>query len=109
VTLLVATIRRREEERVYPPRAALPAHECPERLDGLMVLVVDDEPDAAMWLLARARAESWLYWIMVDVIGIWLYYVKEVRLVALLYVLLLGMAAGGLLSWRKAAKGGLGA
>jgi PAS domain S-box-containing protein len=34
------------EERVHPAaRDTLPSYECPERLDGLRVLVVDDEPD----------------------------------------------------------------
>ncbi len=46
----------------------------------------------AMWLMARKRVESWVYWIVVDVIGIGLYYVKEVRFISLLYVILLGMA-----------------
>jgi PAS domain S-box-containing protein len=35
-----------QEERVHPAaRDTLPVYECPERLDGLKVLVVDDEPD----------------------------------------------------------------
>jgi nicotinamide mononucleotide transporter len=59
----------------------------------------------AMWLLARRRIESWLYWIVVDVIGIWLYYFKEVKFVSLLYVILLGLAINGLISWRKAVLG----
>lgn len=49
MTLPVAPIHRREdaEERVRPTAwDTLPAHECPERLNGLKVLVVDDEPDA---------------------------------------------------------------
>ncbi len=58
----------------------------------------------AMWLLARARAESWVYWIVADVIGVWLYYVKGVRFVALLHVVLLGMAVGGLVSWARLAR-----
>jgi PAS domain S-box-containing protein len=34
-------------ERVHPAaRDTLPSYDCPERLDGLKVLVVDDEPDA---------------------------------------------------------------
>jgi PAS domain S-box-containing protein len=34
------------DERVHPAaRDMLPSHECPERLDGLKVLVVDDESD----------------------------------------------------------------
>jgi nicotinamide mononucleotide transporter len=49
----------------------------------------------AMWLLVQKRIESWYYWIVVDVIGIGLYYVKGVRFIALLYVILLGMAING--------------
>lgn len=58
----------------------------------------------AMWLLARARIESWFYWIVVDIIGVWLYYVKEVRFVALLYLVLLGMATSGFASWLRASR-----
>jgi nicotinamide mononucleotide transporter len=58
----------------------------------------------AMWLMARKRIESWHYWIVVDVIGIWLYYVKEVRFISLLYVLLLIMAINGLRMWNKTFK-----
>lgn len=60
----------------------------------------------AMLLLARKRLESWLYWIVVDVLGIWLYSVKGVKLIALLYVILLGLAIKGLVSWLKAARTG---
>lgn len=58
----------------------------------------------AMWLMAQKRIESWIYWIIVDVIGIWLYYVKDVRFLSLLYVILLGMAINGLISWIQAAR-----
>ena len=41
------------EERVHPAaRETLPAFECPDRLDGLRVLVVDDEPDTREMLRA---------------------------------------------------------
>jgi nicotinamide mononucleotide transporter len=56
----------------------------------------------AMWLMAQKRIECWHYWIIVDVIGIWLYYVKGVKFISLLYVILLVMAVGGLISWHKA-------
>jgi PAS domain S-box-containing protein len=49
VSLPVAPLHlwEREGERVRPAtRDTLPSYECPERLDGLRVLVVDDEPDA---------------------------------------------------------------
>jgi nicotinamide mononucleotide transporter len=59
----------------------------------------------AMLLMAFKRIESWIYWIVVDVIGIRLYYVKEVRFVSLLYVVLLGMAVSGLFMWMKKERG----
>jgi len=59
----------------------------------------------AMWLLARRRAESWAWWIVVDLIGVGLYWVKGVRFIALQYVVLLGMAAWGLWRWTRP-KGG---
>ncbi len=55
----------------------------------------------AMWLMARRRIESWIYWIVVDAIGIGLYYAKSVKFVALLYVVLLFLAVKGFVSWLK--------
>jgi nicotinamide mononucleotide transporter len=55
----------------------------------------------AMWLMIRQRIESWVYWIIIDVAGIGLYYVKSVRFISLLYVILLIMAIKGLVSWLK--------
>lgn len=56
----------------------------------------------ALWLTARRRTESWYYWVIVDVIGIGLYYSQGVRFVAALYVVLLVLAVGGLISWHRA-------
>jgi nicotinamide mononucleotide transporter len=53
----------------------------------------------AMALMAQKRLESWLYWIVVDVIGIGLYYVQGVRFIALLYAVLLVLAVNGALGW----------
>lgn len=58
----------------------------------------------AMLLMARKRVESWLLWVVVDVVGIGLYYVKEVRFIALLYVVLLVLALRGYWNWRGAAR-----
>ena len=55
----------------------------------------------AMWLMAKKKIESWVYWIIVDVIGIWLYYVKDVKFISLLYVVLFFMALNGLRSWHE--------
>jgi nicotinamide mononucleotide transporter len=56
---------------------------------------------SAMWLMAQKKTESWVYWIVVDGIGIWLYFVKDVKFISLLYVVLLVMAFNGLRMWNK--------
>jgi nicotinamide mononucleotide transporter len=56
----------------------------------------------AMWLMARKHIESWVYWIVVDAIGIWLYFVKDVKFISLLYVLLFLLAIRGLIDWKRA-------
>jgi len=55
----------------------------------------------AMWLMAKKKIESWIYWIIVDAIGIWLYFVKDVKFISLLYVVLFFMAINGFTSWHK--------
>jgi signal transduction histidine kinase/ActR/RegA family two-component response regulator len=55
VLLPVAPVYQAEAagERVHPAaRDTLPSYECAERLDGLRVLVVDDEPDTRELLMA---------------------------------------------------------
>ena len=56
----------------------------------------------AMWLMVRKHIESWIYWIVVDIVGVWLYYVKDVKFIAMLYVVLLVLATRGFVSWNKA-------
>lgn len=58
----------------------------------------------AQLLLGFKRVESWMLWITVDIIGIWLYYVKDVKFVALLYCIFLVLAISGLISWYKTYK-----
>ncbi|MES3005178.1 MAG: nicotinamide riboside transporter PnuC [Patescibacteria group bacterium] len=55
----------------------------------------------AQWLLVKKKLESWVLWIIVDVIGIWLYWVKGVKFISLEYVLFLGIAISGLIGWHK--------
>ncbi|RFA29408.1 hypothetical protein CAI21_10130 [Alkalilimnicola ehrlichii] len=58
----------------------------------------------AMWLLVRKHIESWLYWIVVDLIGIGLYLIKGVVFLSLLYVVLLCIALWGFWGWTRSAK-----
>lgn len=55
----------------------------------------------ATYFLIIKKLESWYLWIIVDIIGIWLYYVKEVKFIALLYLIFLVLATNGLISWLK--------
>lgn len=55
-------------------------------------------------LMIRKRIECWYLWILVDVIGIWLYFVKDVRFISLEYVLFLVLATWGWFKWRAILK-----
>lgn len=79
---------------IFPEAASFPY------LDALTTIM----SFTAMGLLAQKRIESWIYWIIVDAVGIWLYFVKDVRFISLLYVVLLFIAFNGLLSWTKVLK-----
>ncbi len=55
----------------------------------------------AQWLLNRRVLESWLFWIAVDVISIPLYFSRQLPLIAVLYVVFLGLCVQGLRHWRR--------
>lgn len=52
-------------------------------------------------LMAKKKVESWYLWILVDVIGIFLYFFKGVKFISLEYLIFLILAVQGLISWRK--------
>lgn len=54
---------------------------------------------ASQWLLNRKRLESWIGWIVVDVIYVPLYLYKSLYLTAVLYAVFLCMAVIGLRQW----------
>jgi len=56
----------------------------------------------AQWLQARKVLECWAGWIIVNVVAIGVYWVKDLRLTAGLYGLFLGMAVWGWCSWSAA-------
>jgi nicotinamide mononucleotide transporter len=92
LTLLLFTVTsniHRWLPALFPEPASFPF------LDALTTIM----SFTATWLMVRKRVESWIFWIIVDVIGIGLYYVKEVRFIALLYVILLITAGYGLINW----------
>lgn len=76
---------------IFPEPASFPF------LDALSTIM----SFSAMFLMAKKYFESWIYWIIVDVIGIRLYFVKDVKFLSLLYVILLIIAIKGLFEWLK--------
>ena len=54
--------------------------------------------------MTKKWTESWIYWIIVDVISIRLYYAKDVKFISLLYTIFLVMAINGLISWSELLK-----
>jgi nicotinamide mononucleotide transporter len=55
----------------------------------------------AQWLINRKKLESWIGWIIVDVIYIPLYAYKGLYLTAVLYAVFLAMAFMGYAHWRR--------
>lgn len=54
--------------------------------------------------LAKRQIENWYLWIVVDIIGVWLYYQKGVVFLSLLYLAFLINAFYGLIKWQKLIK-----
>jgi nicotinamide mononucleotide transporter len=55
----------------------------------------------ATWLAARAKLENWLYWIVIDGVLVYLFYVQGLPFLALLNLLFIGIAAAGFIAWRR--------
>jgi len=55
----------------------------------------------ATWLAARAKLENWLYWVVIDGVLVFLFYVQDLPFLALLNVAFIGIAAAGFVVWRR--------
>lgn len=53
------------------------------------------------FLMINKKIESWVLWIMVDVIATYMYFVKGIRFVALEYLIFCFIAAFGLWNWLR--------
>lgn len=54
---------------------------------------------AATILMIRQKVEAWVLWIIVDIIGIYLYFIKWVHFIAIEYILFLWIAIWWLIKW----------
>lgn len=52
------------------------------------------------WLVAQKVLENWLYWVVIDLVSIYLYLSKGLMLTSLLFVLYVALAVGGYFLWR---------
>ncbi len=57
-----------------------------------------------MWLMAKKKVESWLWWITTNIASIPLYFVKGFVFTSVYYFVLLVLAIFGLTEWMKKAK-----
>jgi nicotinamide mononucleotide transporter len=55
----------------------------------------------ATWLAARGRLENWLYWIIIDLVLVFLSYKQGSMPMALLNFLFIAIAIGGFIAWRR--------
>lgn len=55
----------------------------------------------ATWLAARGRLENWLYWIVIDLVLVFLSYKQGSMPMALLNFLFIAIAFGGFIAWRR--------
>ncbi len=54
-----------------------------------------------MWLMARKKVESWIWWIATNMASIPLYFIKGYVFTSVQFVVLLILAVAGLISWQK--------
>jgi nicotinamide mononucleotide transporter len=58
----------------------------------------------AMWLMAKKKVESWIWWIITNITSIPLYFIKGYAFTSFQFIVLLILAIAGLISWNKKAK-----
>ncbi|MDH3547036.1 MAG: nicotinamide riboside transporter PnuC [Gammaproteobacteria bacterium] len=59
---------------------------------------------AAIWttfLVARKVLENWWYWLVIDVASVFIYWLRDLQLTALLFVIYVMMIPFGLISWTR--------
>jgi nicotinamide mononucleotide transporter len=76
---------------LFPERASFPY------LDAFTTVM----SFVATILMAQKKMECWYLWILVDIIGVGLYYAKNVKFIALEYFIFLILASKGLFFWRS--------
>ena len=55
----------------------------------------------AMWLMAKRKVESWIFWIIGDIITVPLYFYKGLTISSIQYLIFTVLAILGYISWKK--------
>jgi nicotinamide mononucleotide transporter len=55
----------------------------------------------AQWLMGRKKLENWVFWIAVDLVAVPIYFSKGLYPTTVMYLIFLGLATSGLISWWK--------
>lgn len=55
----------------------------------------------ATWLITQKRIENWLFWIVINMVAIFMYYLKGLNFTVGLFTVYLAFAVYGYYSWRK--------
>ena len=54
-----------------------------------------------MWLMANKKIESWIFWVIGDIITVPLYSYRGLGMLSLQYLIFLVLAIQGYLEWKK--------
>jgi nicotinamide mononucleotide transporter len=58
----------------------------------------------ATYMLTKKIIENWLYWVVIDILSIYLYFNRELHLTSLLFILYSIIAIFGYYSWLRHSK-----
>ena len=58
----------------------------------------------AIWLQSRKKIESWMLWLVVDILAVGIYFYKEIYFYSILYTVYIVMAFIGYFEWHKSYK-----
>lgn len=59
---------------------------------------------AAMWLMAKKKIENWIAWVITDLVSVPLYFYKGYMLTSFQFLVFLGLAITGFITWQKSLK-----
>jgi nicotinamide mononucleotide transporter len=62
----------------------------------------------AMWLMAKKKVESWIWWIVTNITSIPLYFIKGYAFTSFQFIVLLILAIAGYISWKQKASNEIG-